>query len=132
MSTPSPLQNIYGSALIFPFRVDRRGTLATTKSPAEIVRQELIALLSTRQGERVMMPSYGLPDLLFEIVDAGFAHRLSYLIQEQVRWYVPMVATLDVRVEVLAPQQVDVMLDYTIRGSNAPQNLVYPLWRLTT
>jgi phage baseplate assembly protein W len=131
--------DIYGSALSFPIRPDRRGTLATTSDPVEIVTQAIMDIIQTRQGERVMLPDYGIPDFVFSVVDAGFATRFANAVEQQIKRYIPQVE--DVRVEDGSEEGgsfVDtptlhgaaIKVTYTIRGHNVPQNLVYPVWRL--
>jgi len=46
-------------ALMFPFRLDPRGTFAATTNYAEIVRGQVIDALMTNLGERQYRPRYG-------------------------------------------------------------------------
>lgn len=52
--------------LSFPFRLDRQGHVSTTErgSDAE-VEEALAAMVMTVTGERLMTPSYGVPDPAF-------------------------------------------------------------------
>lgn len=45
--------------LMFPFRLDPRGTLAVTTNYHEVVRGQVIDALMTNLGERVYRPRYG-------------------------------------------------------------------------
>jgi phage baseplate assembly protein W len=132
--------NIHGTCLSSPVVADRRGTLAIIRDRAEIVRQSIIAIITTRQGERVMLPDYGLPDYVFSVIDAGFAARFAYLVERQVKNYEPLVETVQVRAGsavddntfdlTLNPHRAAIQVIYTVRGRNVPFNLVYPVWRL--
>ena len=126
--------NLFGSKLAFPLRVDTRGAFAVVTDQVESARQSLVVLISTRQGERVMMPDLGMPDLVFSIVDASFAARLRYHLREQIAKYAPTIEP-DVRVVVIAgdgsdPHTVMVSIDFRLRGSSDEHNLTYPYWRL--
>jgi phage baseplate assembly protein W len=131
--------SLQGACLSHPIRPDVRGTLATIDSREAIVAESIRAIVETRQGERVMVPDYGIPDFVFDVVDFGFAARLAYFVERQIRRYEPLVD----RVKVLAGEMTDdgflaglavgkVALDirYTIAGSNVPRNLVFPIWQL--
>lgn len=133
--------NIEGSWLKHPFQPDRRGTLATLSGRARMIEQSIASILQTRQGERVMLPDYGLPDFVFEVVDAGFAARLAYFIERQVKRYEPLVVNVRARVGELdggafSPgliedqQRAVISVEFTERGSNIPRNLIFPVWEL--
>jgi uncharacterized protein len=125
---------IQSSCLSYPISADRRGTLATIHDLAGIVRQSIISIIETRQGARVMLPDYGIPDLVFSVVDAGFAERFAYYVGQQVKNYEPLVESVQVRATTIEdvdnPQAAAISVAYTVRGSNVPRNLVYPVWRL--
>lgn len=125
-----------------PLAADRRGTLATLNNPWAIVEQSLRAIVSTRQGERVMLPDYGIPDFAFSVLDAGFAARVAYFVEQQILRYEPLVATVRVTggavvdgthftPDLLADaHRAAISINYTVHGDNAPRNLVFPLWQL--
>jgi phage baseplate assembly protein W len=129
--------NFHGSMLSHPLRADERGALVIVSSPVDLIEQSIVSILETRQGERVMLPDYGLPDVVFEVQDAGFAARLAFYIQQQVLRYEPLVAEVNAVVGSLNPEgafdrslagRVAVNITWTERGANTPRNLLYPLW----
>lgn len=133
--------NILGGTISFPFRSDNRGTLAVTASDDVIIVQAITDLIETKQGERVMMPTYGLPDLLFDVLDANFAVRLAFLVEEQIRNYVTAIS--DVRAEAGNFENMQFIADalpaihsaavrviWLKRNEAVPQELIYPTWRL--
>jgi phage baseplate assembly protein W len=131
----------HGSCLRHPVQPDRRGTLGTSSDRSGIIEQSIAAIVETRQGERVMAPDYGIPDFVFAVVDAGFAARLAYFIERQVKRYEPLVETIRVRAGSLVgdkfsagfagdEQRAAVSIEFTERGSNRPTNLVWPTWKL--
>jgi phage baseplate assembly protein W len=139
---------IQGSCLLHPFAPDQRGTLAVTSNRAEIIKQSIAAIIETRQGERVMVPDYGIPDFVFSGLDAGFTARLGYFLARQVKRYEPLVDQIRVQMGSVEPGQspssrsgfrpgfvgdlgiAAVQIEFTERGSNTPHNLVFPTWRL--
>src|SRR5687768_9950038 len=132
---------IHGSCLQHPVQPDQRGMLQTSANRSEIIAQSIAAIVETRQGERVMVPDYGIPDFVFSVMDAGFTARLAYFIERQVRRYEPLVDRIRVRLGVLDngrflpgftedQQRAAIQIEFTERGSNTPRNLVYPTWEL--
>ncbi len=131
--------SIQGSCLSHPIRPDVRGTLATIAARDAIVAESIRSIIETRQGERVMVPDYGIPDFVFSVVDFGFAARLAYFVERQIRNYEPMVSQVKLQageltdsgfVAGLAQGRVALSITYTIVGSNVPRNLVFPVWNL--
>src|SRR5436305_8661497 len=92
------MNSIQGKCLSYPFAPDQRGTLASIGDAAEIARQSIIAIIETRQGERVMLPDYGIPDFVFSVIDAGFAQRLAYHVEQQIKKYEPLVEEVNAKV----------------------------------
>jgi phage baseplate assembly protein W len=130
---------IQGSCLSHPFRADVRGMLATVTTREAIVAESIQNIIETRQGERVMVPDYGIPDFVFSVVDGGFAARLAYHVEQQIRNYEPLVERVRVKagseingefVAGLEQGRVAISVTYKVRGSNVPLNLVYPVWQL--
>jgi len=133
--------SIQGSCLSHPFRADVRGTVATIAAREAIAAESIRSIIETWQGERVMVPDYGLPrDLVFSVVDFGLGARLAYSVERQIKNYEPLVDQVKIQagemtdsgfVAGLAQGRVALSVTYTVRGSNVPRNLVYPVWQLT-
>lgn len=130
-----------GSTLSHPVRPDQRGTLATTSDIGQIVQESIIAIIETRQGERVMLPDYGIPDRTFSVMDSGFVARLAYEVERQIQRYEPLVASVSVDFGAVAigdfvsglteeQQKAAISVVYTVTGDSTPRNLVYPVWQL--
>lgn len=123
--------SLQGSCLAFPVAADNRGTLATISDRAAIIEQSIASIIETRQGECVMLPDYGIPDFVFAVMDAGFAARLAYFVEQQIRKYEPLAGWVKVTVQNAGDrQQAALRVAYTERGSNTPRNLTFPLWEL--
>ena len=136
-------QTIQGSCLSFPIRADIRGTLATISDRSEIIRQSVESILMTRQGERVMMPRYGLPDWVFDVMDIGFTARVAYFTERQILYYEPLVEEARTTIGMVRDdngifipgliedeQIAAFQIEYRERFSNTTGNLVFPTWQL--
>jgi phage baseplate assembly protein W len=129
---------LQGSWLVHPIQPDQRGTTATVSDRVEMVRQSITAIIETRQGERVMVPEYGIPDVVFSVIGIGLAASLAYHVKRQIRKYEPLVDALRVRVGSMIDgrfvpgvgdeQRIMLFVEFTVRGSNTPFNLVFPTW----
>ena len=123
--------NLHGSTISFPFAVDARGTFVTSDRREDIISQAIADIIETRRGERVMLPDYGIPDFAFAVQNFSFAARLAYLLEQQVKRYVPLVRSVKVAAATDEDGRATVEVRYTEVGSvNAPRNLVFPVWRL--
>lgn len=120
--------DLHGACLSHPIRPDRRGTLAVLRDRHAIIAESIAAILETRQGERVMLPDYGLPDYVFDVMDNGFAARLRYVIEQQIMRYEPLVERITVSVRDSDAHAATVEIEYVARGTNSPRNLTFPLW----
>lgn len=122
---------IEGSSLSFPVRADNRGTVSIVNDRHAIIEQSIASIIETRQGERVMLPDYGLPDFVFSVINAGAVARLAYLVEQQIAQYEPLVDRVKVSVQNASnAQQMEIRVSYMERGSNTPRNLVFPIWEL--
>jgi phage baseplate assembly protein W len=133
--------NYYGSCLVFPIQPDYRGNLAATSDPVEIVKQSIRAILETRQGERVMLPGYGIPDFVFSVINAGTAGRVKFFLEEQIRDYEPLIDKLEIKVGILdeggfspgISQDLNMLavgIQFTVSGTNTQGNMTFPVWKL--
>jgi phage baseplate assembly protein W len=69
---------------ILPFGLAANGSIATTTNPNLQVTQHLQALVSTNPGERVMMPTYGVP-LANDLFGAYLTSEIDPTLQIQVQ-----------------------------------------------
>ena len=130
-----------GSMLKFPPRPDERGNFAVANTDDEIIKQLIVALIETRQGEIKMMPNYGMPDLLFDVLDGNFARKVAVFLREQIFNYIPSIEITqietgtDVDSQFRPSAQPDahiaaIRVSYTRRGQSEVQKFIYPAWRL--
>ncbi len=99
----------------------------------EDIKESLQVLLSTRVGERVMLPSFGcnLDDLVFENVNISVKTYLADLVETAIIEYEPRI-DLDGVVINTANQYEGVVLievQFTVRATNSRFNFVYPFYQ---
>lgn len=96
------------------------------------IHESLIILFGTTIGERLFSPKYGLNmhELLFEPMSTTLRTLLLERIQTAILVYEPRIRILSLTVESPAPEagQLDIRLDYLVRGTNSRFNLVYPFY----
>ncbi len=111
----------------------------TTKSVEMVsedqdIQESLRILLSTRPGERLMLPEYGCDTnaLVFESIDANSISYMKNKIERAILYFEPRI-TLD-QIDIRFDNQTDGLLliniDYTIRKTNTRSNMVYPYYIL--
>ena len=98
------------------------------------IAESLQVLLSTRQGERIMVPGYGcsLEELLFESINLTLTTQITDLIRTAILYYEPRIDLLDVVLnqDYILDGRIDILIEYRIRATNSRQNMVYPFYRL--
>jgi hypothetical protein len=97
------------------------------------VKSSLDILLSTRLGERIMVPSYGcnLDELLFKPLNLTLKTYIVDLIKTAILYHEPRI---DVnKIEIDPTNELDgvllINIDYTIRSTNSRKNMVYPFYK---
>lgn len=97
------------------------------------IESSLEILLSTRLGERVMVPTYGcnLEDLLFEPLNLTLKTYVSDLIKTAILYFEPRITvnkiSIDPTDELEGVLLIDI--DYTIKTTNSRKNLVFPFYK---
>ena len=98
------------------------------------IAESLHVLLSTRPGERIMVPGYGcsLESLLFESINLTLTTQITELIRTAILYYEPRIDLENVTLnqDYVLDGRIDIILDYRIRTTNSRQNMVYPFYRL--
>ena len=115
----------------FPLQVTPAGKIAQAKYEQRI-EESIFLILSTSQGERVMLPDFGcgIHDLVFAPNNATTLAMVTQTVRQALTTYEPRIDVLDINAET-APEQPNVLLiriNYRIRADNALGNLVYPFY----
>ena len=122
-----------GTGWKFPptFDIQRKGILLT--SDEEDIQLSLQILLSTRKGERIMVPDYGcnLDEMLFEPMNTTFKSYIKEMIRTAILFYE---ARIDLKSIVVDDSQetngvILILLEYVVRTTNSRFNFVYPFYK---
>ncbi|NLJ00892.1 MAG: GPW/gp25 family protein [Bacteroidales bacterium] len=108
------------------------GTVKMLEDEDDIV-SSLHILLSTRLGERVMVPDYGcnLDDLLFNSLSITVKTYVADLIRTAILYHEPRIDTKKIAIEP-ADDTNGVLLihiEFVVRATNSRMNMVYPFYK---
>jgi phage baseplate assembly protein W len=125
-------KSFLGTGWNFPPSFDITTGSVIMVSNEEDIGQSLQILLSTRPGERVMLPQYGcnLDVFLFEPITTTLTAYVKELIQTAVLYYEPRINLdfINVNIDQVNDGVILISLDYTILATNSRFNLVYPFY----
>lgn len=122
---------ILGNGIAFPLGLDEGKGIAISRELGD-VDQSIRIILSTRPGERVMRPDFGcrLQEMVFRPNNAHTHSAIKDSIMEALLKWEPRIRDLDVVVK-QDPKDLDrlnIEINYQVRSSSVPQNLVYPFY----
>jgi len=125
-------EGFLGRGWSFPPTFRAQGRSLDMVESEEDIRQSLQILLATRVGERVMRPTFGWrrKALIFGPLSTSFATLLRREVETAILFFEPRVELNTVRIERLADNEglVEMRIDYTVRGTNTRNNLVFPFY----
>lgn len=114
------------------FPVASRGGSADVAVYEEDVRQAILIILLTNNGERLMRPTFGagLNSFLFEPVNPTTMASLRTRVEDALIDWEPRIDVLGVSVTADAAQPGTVLIEitYRVRATNSVGNLVYPFY----
>ena len=122
-----------GTGWSFPpeFRIDQKDTKMI--SDEEDIESSLSILLSTRLGERVMVPEYGcnLDELLFEGLTRTLITYVVELIKTAILYHEPRIDVIKIDISETDPLEgkLIIEIDYKIRATNSRRNMVFPFYK---
>jgi len=121
-----------GTGWSFPPSFDATNGQALLTSDEADIRLSLQILLSTRPGERVMVPGYGcnLDEMVFEPITTTFKTYISEMIRTAILYYEARIELETVTIDDSRQTEgmILVILAYTVRSTNSRFNLVYPYY----
>ncbi len=123
-----------GRGWSFPPAFNRStGKVEMLEQEADIV-SSLEILLSTRPGERVMLPQYGcnLDELLFENLDTRMKTLMADKVESAILYHEPRIELETVRLDESREHEGVVLIEiiYRVKSTNSRFNFVYPYYRL--
>ena len=124
-------QEFIGAGWAFPLRTDPTGTVALVTGIREI-EESMRLILGTARGERPMRPEFGcgVHDYVFAPADAATAGDISYAVGVALDRWEPRIEVKDVtvRFDAVHAGTLYVDIEYSVRGTNDPRNLVFPFY----
>lgn len=115
----------------FPLQVTPAGNIARSDSEQK-VEESIYLILSTAQGERLMMPDFGcgIHDLVFAPNNAQTPSSVVHSVRQALTTYEPRIDVLELDAETTpeTPNLLLIRIQYRIRANNAMGNLVYPFY----
>jgi uncharacterized protein len=97
------------------------------------IKSSLEILLSTRLGERVMVPDYGcnLDELLFKPLTLTLKTFVIDLIKTAILYYEPRIDINKIAIDPTDELEgvLLINLEYTVRATNSRKNMVYPFYK---
>ena len=124
-------EEFVGSGWAFPLRADPTGKVALVSGDREI-EESIRLILMTAPGERPMRPEFGcaVHDYVFAPADASTAGDIAYAVRVALDRWEPRIDLEDVAVRFDAVDRGALYIDieYSVRGTNDPRNLVFPFY----
>jgi len=97
------------------------------------IEKSLEILLSTRLGERVMVPGYGcnLEELLFKPLNLTLKTYITDLIKTAILYHEPRIDVDKIRIEPSTDNDglLLINIDYRVRITNSRKNMVFPFYQ---
>lgn len=115
----------------FPIKADRATGRILMSAGEESIRESIYIILMTRPGERMMRPDFGchIYDFLFQRPDYPIRVRMENAVREALIRWEPRIRDIQVRAETVGQgEQVFLQIDYVVRATNNPYNLVFPFY----
>lgn len=97
------------------------------------IKSSLEILLSTRLGERIMVPAYGcnLDELLFKPLNLTLKTYVIDLIKKAILYHEPRIDVNRISIDSINEVKGELLIkiDYTIRSTNSRKNMVFPFYK---
>ena len=126
-------QSFLGTGWSFPPQFEKETDTLLLTSDEEDIQRSLQILLSTRKGERVMVPDYGcnLDEMLFEPMTTTFKTYIRDMVRTAILFYEARIQLHAVKID--DSREVEgvilVIIEYTVRTTNSRFNFVYPYYK---
>ena len=125
-------QSFLGRGWSFPPEFNNESRAVKMLKDEEDIRSSLQILLSTRPGERIMVPGYGcnLDELLFSPLNLTIKTYVVDLIRTAILYYEPRIDVNKIEIDPTDEFHgvLLIQIEYTIRATNSRMNMVYPFY----
>ncbi|WP_109302614.1 GPW/gp25 family protein [Aquimarina sp. AU474] len=125
-------KSFLGVGWSFPPEFNKQAAAVKMISDEEDIKSSLEILLSTRLGERVMVPQYGcnLDELLFENLNRTLVTYVIELIKTAILYHEPRIDVdrIDISESDVLQGELFIKVEYTVRATNSRNNVVFPFY----
>jgi hypothetical protein len=128
-------KDFMGKGFKFPPKLDNKTGKLQMVEYEEDIREAIFIILSTSKGERAMRPDFGcgIHDYVFESVNTATLCLMEASVKEALIYWEPRIELKGVsaKQDISDPAKVIVAIEYAVRLTNNPYNLVYPFYLRT-
>lgn len=122
-----------GTGWSFPPEFKKETKSVKMLQDEEDIESSLEILLTTRLGERVMVPEYGcnLDELLFKPLNLTLKTYVVDLIKTAILYHEPRIEVNKIAIDSTNELAGELLIniDYTIRSTNSRKNMVFPFYK---
>lgn len=119
-----------GNGWKFPVQADENTGRMKMSSYEDDIREAIYIILKTKKGERVRNPEFGcgIYEYFFSTMDYTTLNLIKREVADSLEMWEPRIRDIKVEVQQDAKQDGCLMIhiDYVVRSTNSPYNLVFP------
>jgi len=127
------INTFLGTGWGFPPEFNITTNTVAMLSNTDDIESSLEILLTTRPGERVMLPGYGcnLDRLVFDSLTLTMKTYIKDLIKTAILYYEPRITVNSIALDDSGELEGKILIsiDYTVRSTNSRFNFVYPFYK---
>lgn len=125
-------QQFLGRGIRFPVRPDPMTGAFETTSYEEDIKEAIGIIIMTKKGERMMRPEFGcaIHNYTFAAMDYTTMQLMGAEVEQALIMWEPRIKDIRVRVrpDAVLSGRLYIEIEYLIRMTNNPYNLVYPYY----
>jgi phage baseplate assembly protein W len=126
-------KNFIGSGWAFPLRTDATGRIALVSEVRDI-QESMHLILGTAFGERPMRPEFGcgIHNYIFAGTDPATLGMIEHEVRLSLERWEPRIEVdgVDISWDAADRSTLYIAVDYTVRSTNDPRNLVFPFYTI--
>ncbi len=126
-------QSFLGTGWSFPPEFQKENKTVKMLTDEDDIKSSLEILLSTRLGERIMVPGYGcnLDELLFKPLNLTLKTYVIDLIKTAILYHEPRIEVNKIAINSNSELEGEllILLEYTVRTTNSRKNMVFPFYK---
>ncbi|MGQ1785074.1 MULTISPECIES: GPW/gp25 family protein [unclassified Saccharicrinis] len=126
-------QSFLGSGWSFPPEFEKGNRSVKLLQGETDIESSLEILLSTRLGERIMVPDYGcnLDELIFKPLSLTVRTYVTDLIKSAILYHEPRIDVIKIDIDPTNELQGELLIniEYIVRTTNSRKNMVFPFYK---